>query len=138
MLLLWSGRTRTLAGKAVISISFATRDRKRAQQRWTEVHPQVDALVQLAEVLSRRCAETKQASEVPRVDPARIRAVAEQTYHDVLACDDRVRIEGGFSTPTAVALVEATHQVGKHCADIGIKAELKARHRAEAAQKPSG
>ena len=132
----WSGRTHTLVGKAVVKFSLGTRDKKTTQQRWAEVHPQVDALVQLAEVLSRHSEAVQPAAmppikappaAVPRVDPARIRTMAEQAYHDVLECDDRCQVEPGFTTPVAELLLRLTRRAGVDTRRLGIKAELKAR-----------
>ena len=131
VLLSWSTRPRTLAGKAVVKISLGTGDKKTAQQRWAEVHPQVDALVQLAEVLARRRGQPAspaitQPAEVPRVSPARMRTMAEQAYHDVLACDDRCQVEPGFTTPVAEVLLQlARGEVDTR--RLGALAELKAR-----------
>ncbi len=127
VLLLWSGRVRTLAGKEVVKISFGTREKKTAQQRWTEVHPQVDALVPLAEVLSRHRDQHEKQPEVPRLEPARIRTMAQQAYHDVLACDDRCQSEPGFTTQVAEILLRLARRQGIDHRDLATKAELKAR-----------
>jgi hypothetical protein len=44
----WCDRNRTISGQGTIKISLATGDETTARQRWTSVHAQVDALVQMA------------------------------------------------------------------------------------------
>ena len=105
VLLAWSGRTRALVGKGTVKISLGTGDEKTARQRWGEVHPRVDALVRLAELRARGPGEGASAKSAPRRDPAHIRRIAEQAYHDVLATDDRTQVEPGFVTPMADILM---------------------------------
>lgn len=108
VLLAWCGRTRTLAGKGTVKISLGTGDEKTARQRWGTVHPQVDALVQMAEMRVRGPKEAASASAVPRLDGANVRRIAEQAYYDVLATDDRSQVEPGHATPMASLLLRLT------------------------------
>ncbi len=96
---------RALAGKPTVKISLGTGDEKLAKQRWSLVHPQVDALVQLAELQARGPDKPDGARSVPRLDPAVIRMIAGQAYHDLLATDDRGQVEPGFVTPMAGILL---------------------------------
>ena len=123
----WSGRTRVMEGKATIKISLGTGDEKTAKQRWSLVHPQVDALVQMAELRARGREKVDRTSEVVRLDPAQVRRIAEQAYHDVLATDDRGQVEPGFVSPLASVLTQVIRGVSPAgAAGVGV-AELAAR-----------
>ena len=127
MQLPWSGRTRTLAGRPTVKVSLGTGDEKLAKQRWTMLHPQVDALVRLAELRSRGPDKPDEASAVPRLAPAIVRAIASQTYHDVLATEDRGQIEQSFATPMAGILLRLSGGVLVAGGDEAIVAERAAR-----------
>ena len=105
VLLPWSGRTRVLAGKSIVKVSLGTGDERTARERWAAVHPQIDALVQMADLRTRNVSRPEPRADVPRLDPAHIRTVAGQAYHDVLATDDRSQIEQGYATPLAQLLL---------------------------------
>ena len=127
LLLTWSGRTRNLVGKSTIKVSLGTGDRKTAQQRWAVVHPQIDALVQLAELRVRDPDETARPADAPRLDPAHIRVAAGQAYHDVLAADDRGHVEPDFRTPLARVLSQLSRGTQPLGSDDARIAEVAAR-----------
>ena len=123
----WSGRTRVMEGKATIKISLGTGDEKTAKQRWSLVHPQVVALVQMAELQVCGREKVEHTSEVVRLDPAQVRRIAEQAYHDVLATDDRGQVEPGFVSPLASVLTQVIRGASPAGAvGVGV-AELAAR-----------
>lgn len=102
----WSGRNRMLSGKATIKISLGSGDDKTAKQRWGVVHPQVEALVQMAELRLRGRQKAHPEPSAPRLDPAKVRRIADQACYDILATDDRTQIEPGFVTPLSAVLMQ--------------------------------
>ena len=132
VLLPWSGRTRVLAGKSTVKVSLGTGDEKTAHNRWAAVHPQIDALVQMAEVRTRDFNRPEPQADVPRLEPAHIRTVAGQAYHDVLATDDRGQVEQGYATPLAQLLLRIAQGAapgGSHATMIAERAARRLEQR---------
>lgn len=123
-----AGRTRGLRGKTTINISFGAGDPATARQRWTEIHPQVDALVQLPEVRARKATKPDTLATIPRLDPARIRTIAEQAYHGVLDKDGLGQVEPGFVTPVAEIILDRGQTTrGRRCDPVRVSVFRKAR-----------
>lgn len=127
VLLVWSGHSRALKGKGTIKVSLGTGDEKTARQRWGVVHPQIDALIQLAELRAHGANGSAGSAAAPRLDIAHIRRIADQAYHDVLAIDDQSQLKPGFVTPIASVLLHLTCDSLPSDADTVRAAELVAR-----------
>lgn len=128
----WSGRTRVLAGKSTVKVSLGTGDERTARERWAAVHPQIDALVQMADLRTRNVSRPEPRADVPRLDPAHIRTVAGQAYHDVLATDDRGQVEHGYATPLAQLLLRISQGAapgGTHATMIAERAARRLEQR---------
>ena len=81
----------------------------------------------MVELRARGRERADRAPEVPRLDPAQVRRIAEQAYHDILATDDRGQVEPGFVTPLATVLMQVTRgAMPAGAVDVGV-AELAAR-----------
>ncbi|MDX7953467.1 site-specific integrase [Lichenihabitans sp. Uapishka_5] len=118
-------------GEGTIRVSLGTGDQPTARKRWAALHPQVEALVQLAELQMRSPGPCNVPVDVPRLDPALIRAVAGQAYHDVLATDDRGEIERGFMTPMAGIILDLARR-NQPAAPDGVRI---AEHAAQAIER---
>ena len=125
--LAWSGHVRALTGKRTIRISLGTGDEKTARQRWGVVHPQVDTLIENADLRAR--GQTRAPSPpLCRVStPPTSVGLRIRSYHDVLATHDRSEIEPGFVTSMANILLHVTRDSRSTDVDSTRVAELAAR-----------
>jgi integrase len=127
VMLPWADRTRRIEGKATIKISLATGNDKTAKQRWAVIHPQVEALVQMAGLRTDGPAKAHRDKAAPRLDAAQVRSIADQAYHDVLADDDRGQVEPGFVSPLAAVLIRVARGAMPAGAQAVHDAEVAAR-----------
>lgn len=87
----WTGERRKLGGAATIKISFGTGDLKEASLRWSDVHAQIDRLIENAR---RRAAIGKARHsterEVETLSEAQMIAIGDHHYYQILQEEDRI------------------------------------------------
>ncbi len=91
----WSSERRKVGGRPVIKVALATSDLSIARQRWLEVHPQVERLIDFAKTtFPRRRARPPGATRLPALPQETIRQIADDVYRRILATDDEEALSG--------------------------------------------
>ena len=114
----WATGSRALTGGRAVKISLKTGDLKTARELWSVVHPQVEALVQLAyvRVAPVRSGAPDRLRPLNGLTAEEIRKLAAQARHDVLAADD-LTWDPTVTSPLAAVIgrvAERTGQPGTH------------------------
>ena len=102
----WTGETRPVGGSAVIKLSLGTGDLQAAYKRWSEVHTQIEQIIQRAfdRVIKPVRAKTV-IRRITRLTPEQIKALGQRYYNDVLEQDDEALLDVDERRHTAAALV---------------------------------
>ncbi|MET3892718.1 integrase [Bosea sp. OAE506] len=99
----WSTERRKLGGRPVIKVSLATSDLSLARQRWLEVHPQVERLIDFAKAtFSRKRGRPPAATRLQALSQETIRQLADDVYYRILASDDEETLQDRPSDLTEI------------------------------------
>lgn len=91
----WSAERRKVGGRPVIKVALATSDLSLARQRWLEVHPQVERLIDFAKAtFSRRRGRPTVSTRLQALPQDTIRQIADDVYQRILASDDEEALSG--------------------------------------------
>ncbi|MCW6510183.1 hypothetical protein [Lichenifustis flavocetrariae] len=96
-----------MSGKPLVKISLKTGDEATARMRWVQIHPQVEALVQIARVSANGASAPKQAPvQVDRLTRDQISIMGAQAHHDILYEHDRTWVDPTFSPPVTTVITK--------------------------------
>ena len=95
----WTSSSTELDGRTTIKISLKATSLEVARQRWGFLHPQIEALVQLAKMRVRAAAARSLRVNVSQLMQDDIKQMAGQVRHDILAGDDLTYMDPEFTAP---------------------------------------
>ncbi len=102
----WKEGIHKLEGRPTVKVSLATGDEAMARVRWNRVHEQVEALVQMGQVLAaEREQRRRERRAVQRLPADAVSTIAAQARHDILAEHDQCWIDPTFTSPLTGVVV---------------------------------
>ncbi|RYC29140.1 site-specific integrase [Lichenibacterium minor] len=102
----WKEGIHKLEGRPTVKVSLATGDEATARVRWNRVHEQVEALVQMGQVLAAEKEQRgRERKTVQRLPVGAVDTIAAQARHDLLAEHDQCWIDPTFTSPLTGVVV---------------------------------
>ena len=102
----WKEGIHKLEGRPTVKVSLATGDEATARVRWNRVHEQVEALVQMGQVLAAEKEQRgRERKAVQRLPVGAVGTIAAQARHDLLAEHDQCWIDPTFTSPLTGVVV---------------------------------